>query len=405
MKLFGYNITKAENNIVKQENVIKEEPKKRASSVASVVLYQTPSYNIGSNIALYEMYKGIEQVRMIIDFLVQKAVSIPFIVENKRTKKVVEEHDFYKKLNTDILTQSFLEFFIFGNSYLNFSKSTKNYVEYIKKIPTMFAMANVANSNDLVNATVTSYELNTGLRQKFEANTIFHFKNNVVQDSSTFNPYGLAKLISAASGVSVLKYVYDCIITLYGKSGALGILSSKNGEFPIENVKALQKSYYDNYGFGVEKNAMMITNDAVDFTKISSPINEMLPIEVKADEFQFLCSTFGFDSMLLGDKRSSTYDNFNTAFKAFIENTLKPFLITYYNQLSTIIDTDFVAKPDFSELNESMKDIKLFNEVYEKMYINNVCTGNEWRVINNLQPESQYNGTKQPDTTSAKPIA
>jgi len=163
----------------------------------------------------------------------------------------------------------------------------------------------------------------------------------------------------------------------------------------------LLQSYYNKYGYGADKHGIMITSASLEYTNMALPVRDLLPIEIKDSEFRELCKLFNISSVLFSDNSSSTYNNFETASKTFINDNVKPFLTNFYSQLSKKLDTDFILVPDFTEQNESLKDIKLLNEIYNLMYTSGVVTGNEWRQINNLPIETQYNGNKQiTDTTN-----
>jgi HK97 family phage portal protein len=210
-----------------------------------------------------------------------------------------------------------------------------------------------------------------------------------LQNSSIFNPYGESKLATATKSLKILSAVYDALISVFDKRGAIGILSPKPGEFLGVDAQDYLKEFYSN-GYGTDKNSIMVSSHSLDYTRLVMPISEMQPIQVKDSEFIELCRLFNIDSTLLNDKTSSTYNNYQTAIIAFIEDNLKPFLKDFYEKLSKALGTDFTLEPDFTELNESMKDIKLLNEVYSMMNAAGVCDGNEWRAINNLEEKPQY---------------
>lgn len=206
---------------------------------------------------------------------------------------------------------------------------------------------------------------------------------------------GQSRLYSAIRSIRTLDYIYDTLNTLIANKGAEGFLTrrSKAGEqdnmwwHDSDDQKQVMKQLYS-YGTTGGRKPIGVSTADLGFVRLSVPISEFQPIEIKQHEFRTLATALIFPSVLLNDKEGSIYNNVSLAQKAFYTDCLMPVVNAYYEALSNglgLTEKGEALRADWSKVECLQTDKKLqaetnkaINDQYKVMWDNNLVTRNEW---------------------------
>jgi hypothetical protein len=221
---------------------------------------------------------------------------------------------------------------------------------------------------------------------------------------------GQSRLYSAIRSVKTLSYIYDTVNALIANKGAEGIVTKKSraGEIDTgwdpEDQKRIEDKLYS-YGTTDGRRPIGVSSKDLGFLRLSVPVSEFMPIELKQHEFRTLATALLFPSVLLNDKEGSIYNNVALAQKAFYTDCLMPINNLYYSCLSSgfgLNNNSEALKPDYSEVECLQADKKLLTEI-EKLsdetirarFDNNEITLNEKLIAQSLQPVENGNYLKR----------
>jgi hypothetical protein len=230
---------------------------------------------------------------------------------------------------------------------------------------------------------------------------------------------GQSRLYSAIRSIKSLSYIYDTINTLIAGKGAEGVLfkRSKVGEadtgWDPDDKKEVEKKLYS-YGLTGNKMPIAVTEKDLGFLRLSVPISDFMPIELKEHEFRSLCTALIFPSQLLNDTKASTYNNLKEAEKAFYVNCAMPVVNGYYEGLSNKCGLTAIGEklsPDYSEIECLQTDKKIKadtdkanDEVWINRYDKNLCTKNEMLIAIGLETMTDGNKYKKELESDVEPI-
>jgi len=119
---------------------------------------------------------------------------------------------------------------------------------------------------------------------------------------------GQSRLYSAIRSIKTLDYIYDTLNTLIANKGAAGFLTkrSKAGEQdPMwwndsDDQKNVMNKLYS-YGTTGGRKPIGVSTADLGFVRLSVPVSEFMPIEIKQHEFRTLATALIFPSVLLND--------------------------------------------------------------------------------------------------------
>jgi hypothetical protein len=231
---------------------------------------------------------------------------------------------------------------------------------------------------------------------------------------------GQSRLQSAIRSVKTLSSLYDTINTLISGKGAEGILSkisrpneADSGWDPKDKQETLKQLY--RYGLTDGKLPIAITEKDLKFLRLSVPISDFMPIQLKEHEFRSLATALGLQAVLFNDPANSKYSNVEEAEKAGYNSCIIPITNLYYEALTNgfgLNDVNEALVPDYSEIDCLQGDKKLeaetnkvWNDVFKVLWDNDMITKNQW--LNELGlPEinkPEYNKVKS-ELEPKKPI-
>lgn len=194
--------------------------------------------------------------------------------------------------------------------------------------------------------------------------------------------------------ISNVIYALDSRNTLIRRRGALGVLSprAKDGTGAItiplkpDEKKELQREWRQ-YGTSSNQENILISNAAVDWTRISMDVKELMLHEEVEGSSMMICDQYGFPPHLLG-LLDPTFNNQATAEKGLYQNTIIPeaesddatwneAFKTEENNLS--IETDFSHLPILQEGADRKASARnTLDLALEREFKNNLITLNRW---------------------------
>jgi hypothetical protein len=187
---------------------------------------------------------------------------------------------------------------------------------------------------------------------------------------------------------------------LIANKGAEGFLSQRvrnnvvdSGWDPLDRKKVEDKLY--SFGMTGGRRPIGVTNKDLQFIRLSVPVNEFMPIEIKEHEFRTICTSLLFPSKILNDTKASTYNNMTEAQKAFYTDCLQPVVNLIYQTLTNnfkLNERGEALKADWSEVECLQEDKKIQNEItqsndkiWKDRYESNLITLNEYLISLGLQ--------------------
>jgi len=437
---FGSGKTKAQNNDtnerIKQDTQQLDKPPKKEFITIFNKIYQK-KYNSESFLLLAE---EVSQLNGVINYICSKAqdVNIKHVryLGNGKTKDLGDTEllkEIYKLKFDDTIQQLIIN----GNGYI-LKQKTPGFTYptgfEVMSSPSMFnipehsldrygtPVLNIPeNENPLI---CFRQELQTGLLKRYELDQIIHIKDSNPRKKGANYYYGASRLYAATQSLNVLKNMYETINTILSAKGALGFLSrnSKTGELdPMmwkEIVDELEEKI--NYGYGTTegRKAIMATFADAKWNRMDSPIQDFLPVELKAAEFSQLCNQLGgIPDKLFNSNKSGGLNNneYETALKVFYINCFQPIMSNILNTISQDLGITKMGEwleADYSNI-ECLKDDEKSEaeaktvryEYYTKLYDSNLITLNQYLEAIHEPINANGNIYKSELPTNTTPLA
>jgi hypothetical protein len=231
---------------------------------------------------------------------------------------------------------------------------------------------------------------------------------------------GQSRLQSAIRSIKTLSNLYDTINTLIAGKGAEGILSRTSRASQIDTAwddddkkEVLRKLY--SFGLTDGKLPVAVSNQDLKFLRLSVPIADFMPIELKEHEFRSLATALGLQATLFNDTKASTYNNVLQAEKAGYTGCIIPITNLYYEGLTNGFGLNKIGealRADYSEIECLQTDRKaeaeankVWNDVFKVLWDNNMITRNQWLNELGMQEVSDpdYNKRKN-ELTPETPV-
>lgn len=229
---------------------------------------------------------------------------------------------------------------------------------------------------------------------------------------------GMSRLNSAIRSIKALSDLYDTINTLISNKGAAGFLTLRTKAGVIDtgwdedDRKNVEEKLYS-YGTSGGRRPIGVTTKDLGFVRLSVPISEFMPIELKQHEFRTLAASLMFPSVLLNDKEGAIYNNVSLAQKAFYTDCLIPVNNLRLEGLTNGLGLNLINEAliaDYSEIECLQKDQKIIietqkanEELWSQRYKDNIVTLNEYLRAVGL-PELQ-NGNLYARDSETIPLA
>lgn len=387
------------------------------NSIYSSLLNSLPANNINAQLdLLLYLFNNVSEINSLITYIAQKGSDIPVrhvrVLGNGKTKDLGET-DIIKLLRKPNPLNSGRTFTINAiSSYFVFGFIPINKIKPVGyPYPSELWLLYGNHFYPIPEKSVNQYG-QPPMGQDFRLNPIVkyrHFINNrpfdflpeeivMINDSNLSFEYGAylrgqSRLYSAIRSIKTLSYIYDTVITLIANKGAAGFVTkkSKAGEvdsgWDPEDKKQVENKLYA-YGTTGGRRPIGVTTKDLGFVRLSVPISEFQPIEIKQHEFRTLATALLFPSVLLNDKEGSIYNNVALAQKAFYTDCLMPLVNLYYEALSEGFGLANVGEKliaDWSGIEALQEDAKGIidrkqaeENLWAQRYKDNVVTLNEY---------------------------
>jgi hypothetical protein len=232
---------------------------------------------------------------------------------------------------------------------------------------------------------------------------------------------GQSRLQAGIRSIKALSDLYDTVNTLISNKGAAGFLTNKSKAGAIDtgwdddDKRNVESKLYA-YGTTSGKKPIGVTTKDLGFVRLSVPISEFMPIELKLHEFRTLASAIMFPSVLLNDKEGSIYNNVALAQKAFYTDCLQPVVNSVYQGVTNgfgLNEMNEAIIADWSDVECLKADKKIeadtdkaINDLYKDLFDNDLVTRNQWLTALGLQTESNpdYNKKKSEIVKVTEPL-
>jgi hypothetical protein len=438
-KYFTFKTSPKEHKEVTKSDYTKDSllPDEFFTYISNSIL--TNRLNNSRDLLLY-FFNNVSEVNAIVTYIAQKCADIPVKhvkLQANGKEKDLKETDLIKKLKKpnhlnegrEYRINCFSSFFVHGFIPINIVKPVGwDTVEEMYLFPgaQFFPIPEKSTNQYGLPASGVDFRLNKiRVYRLFIDNIPFNFTPDqilMINDSNLSfinGSYltGQSRLYSAIRSIKSLSYIYDTINTLIAGKGAEGILFKRyrpgeaDGGWDPKDKKEVENKLYS-YGLTDGKKPIAVTEKDLGFIRLSVPIGDFMPIELKEHEFRSLCTALMFPSMLLNDTKASTYNNIKEAEKAFYTNCVMPVVNGYYEGLTNkcgLTEIGEKLSPDYTEIECLQTDKKTqadANKVNDEVWINrydkNLCTKNEMLLAIGL--ESQPDGNKYKMELEPTPI-
>jgi HK97 family phage portal protein len=239
-----------------------------------------------------------------------------------------------------------------------------------------------------LNQPIKEYRLTYNGYERINANNVGHLKNiNLSYTAGTANHlYGASPLRSAVRDLTTSNDGKQALLSMLQNMGARGILTG-DGTVNItrEQAQGLKEDYKSNYQGANRAGDVIITPAKLSWVQMGMNAVDMSIIDTQKVILRSLCRVYGVDAKLLGDTEASTFNNTETAYKALINNVVRPlhieirdvlnnWLLESYGNKNLFLDFDYMAYP---EMQDDMD--KLVNQLSAAWWL----TPNEKRAAMN----------------------
>ena len=214
-----------------------------------------------------------------------------------------------------------------------------------------------------LNQPIKEYRLTYNGYDKIDANNVGHIKNiNLSYQAGTGNHlYGASPLRSAVRDLTTSNDGKQALLSMLQNMGARGILTG-DGSVNItrEQAQGLKEDYANNYQGSSKAGDVIITPAKMSWVQMGMNAVDMSIIDTQKVILRSMCRVYGVDAKLLGDTEASTFNNVETAYKALINNVVRPlhieirdvlnnWLLPSFGNKNLFVDFDYMAYPEMQD--------------------------------------------------------
>jgi hypothetical protein len=212
--------------------------------------------------------------------------------------------------------------------------------------------------------------IENGTLKDYKLEEIIHIKDVQANFSGRDYYYGTSRLYSAVNDSNTLKFISETINTILNGKGALGFISQRmlNGDGQLMSalnpnlIKEVEQKVNEGFGTTNNRHSIMVTGSDMRWNRMDSPINEFLPVELSAMEFDNLCNQMGgVPSILFNAKTNASYNNMREAKASFYTNCLAPIMGSILSSISKDLKITYAnewLEADFDDIEELQQDRK-----------------------------------------------
>lgn len=258
-------------------------------------------------------------------------------------------------------------------------------------------------SREMLETPIKSYMLIEGDQYtEFKPEEIIHVKYaNPNYDIQGTSLYGQSPLRSCYKNILSSNEALGLNIKAMRNGGAFGIIHAKGNTALTETqAKALKQKLTDmDSGNGrLDKIAGISTE--IGFTRLALNTDELKPFDYLGFDEKQICNALGWDAKLLNNDDGAKYDNYKTAQKRVLINTIVPdlniFASTFNKHILPLYKDykGFEMCYNISDLPEMQEDMETLVNWVTKANDKGLLTKNEAREIMNLEPIDDDNMNK-----------
>ena len=221
-----------------------------------------------------------------------------------------------------------------------------------------------------LNQPIKEYRLTYNGYERLDASNVGHLKNiNLSYTAGTANHlYGASPLRSAVRDLTTSNDGKQALLSMLQNMGARGILSGDgNVNITREQAQALKEDYSNNYQGASKAGDIIITPAQLSWVQMGMNAVDLSIIDTQKVILRSLCRVYGVDAKLLGDTEASTFNNLDTAYRALINNVVRPlhieirdllnnWLLPSYGIKNLFVDFDYMAYPEMQDDMDKLVD-------------------------------------------------
>lgn len=361
------------------------------------------SNTLQSDSALISAFSSTPDVYGVINYLANAKSKVKVKMKNSKGE-IITEHPILDLINkpnyyqsrSEFLKQGFAYEYVTGNSFINFMDIAGFKPEEMFNLPpdkTQIVTEKKTNNTDFRINKIKGYHfISSPTTSSIIAKENVMHINRINLDCSNGNYIrGMSPLLSAKMPINSLMHAYEAQMSIFSNRGAMGVLTPKFVEMPVNDndKKQIISDYYASYGLGSEQSKIMISPVPVDYTQMGMPISELQINETNLANFEAVCVALNINATLLRNTGASTRDNVKMFETQLWANNLVPELNDFWNNMELSLKTfwkeDFTLCPDYSTIEALRKDDKTLAETRKINIASGIITPNEARIEAGLE--------------------
>lgn len=205
--------------------------------------------------------------------------------------------------------------------------------------------------------------------------------------------YGMSPLRAAARVVSKSNEAYIASQKSFENMGAIGIVANDSApnttsEFTEEQAQSIERSWTRKYGGSSKRGKLAFTSARVKFIDMGLSPVDLGVIDDQKWNLQDICRIYHVPSILFNDNDTATYNNYETARRAFYTQAIQPLVNSWIEEFNRWIEKAYNVKVeiDWDKIPELQKDKKLQAETWRIAVQEGAMSLEEFREKLGLKP-------------------
>lgn len=234
--------------------------------------------------------------------------------------------------------------------------------------------------------------------QRVPAWQIWHDRDGMANFGFDADGFLLAssRLRECRRNIGTLKKVYDARNIIYGRCGALGLITNKTKDVtgPIamkpDEKKELLKQYHQSYGVQSGQSPIMISDMDLGYQQIGLSIAQLQPFEETLLDAIVIAGQFGIPDVLVPRKDHSTFNNQAAAEKGVYTGVVIPMANRFCQEITEFLGIEqagYYISCNFDGVDCLQSGLKKAEEVKtlvnarcSTQFANGLISINDWRA-------------------------
>lgn len=308
--------------------------------------------------------------------------------------------------------QIYKDLHVFGRAYV-LKIAPSAFESNVDRVTHIWAL-NPTNVQPIINESKTYYDIDNvieGYNVTINGSTTFIDKDAIIH--LQYDTVGATSLKDMATGISPLKTLtkpisninisYEAQHTLLANRGALGILSTDNGDsMPLRPTEkeSLQEEF-SKYGLRASQSHIIMSNASLRWQQMAYPVKDLQLFETIENNHRSICNVLKFPILLMNYLNGSTFSNMETADKLLYTKKIIPEANAFVSKISNSfkdieLTADFghieALQPDrLIELEKDEKFIDILIKLLEAIQEGTMSTFTAERVlVNQMDISEEY---------------